>query len=52
MKQSLAVVLVLVAATAVGERAEAGSPSSAFESDADPIARGRIDELVLARLKQ
>ena len=52
MKRSLVVVLVLAAATAVHERAEAGSPSSVFEGDADPIAHGRIDELVLGRLKQ
>ena len=52
MMRSLAVVLVLVVATAVPGRAEAGSPTSAFEGDADPTARGRIDELVLGRLKQ
>jgi len=49
---NLAVVFVLVAATAVQEQAEAASPLSAFEGDTDPVARGRIDELVLGRLKQ
>ena len=49
---NLVVVLALVAATADPERAEAGSPSSVFEDGADPIAQGRIDELVLGRLKQ
>ena len=52
MMRSLAVVLILMVATAVPGRTEAGSPTSAFEGDADPIARGRIDELVLGRLKQ
>jgi len=52
MNRSLAVILVLVAAAAVQEQAEAGSPISAFEGDTDPTARGRIDELVLGRLKQ
>jgi hypothetical protein len=49
---NLVVVLVLVTAAAVPERAEAGSPVGALEGDAEPIARGRIDELVLGRLKQ
>jgi len=52
MMRSLAVVLVLVVATTVPGRTEAGSPTSAFEGDADPTARGRIDELVLGRLEQ
>jgi hypothetical protein len=52
MKRSLVVVVVLVAAVAIHQRAEAGSPVSPFEGDADPIAQGRIDELVLGRLKQ
>jgi hypothetical protein len=52
MTRSLAVVLVLAAAATVPDRAEAESPLSAFESDAEPTARGRIDELVLGRLKQ
>jgi hypothetical protein len=49
---NLAVILVLVAAAAVQEQAEAGAMTSTFEADFDPIARGRIDELVLGRLKQ
>ncbi|MCL4204726.1 MAG: DUF1553 domain-containing protein [Pirellulaceae bacterium] len=49
---NLAVVLVLAAATAAQEQAAAASPISAFESDANPVAQGRIDELVLGRLKQ
>ncbi len=49
---NLAVVLVLVAATAVQEQAAAESATSAFEGDADPAAHGRIDELVFDRLKQ
>jgi hypothetical protein len=49
---NLAVVLVLVAATAVQEQAAAESSIRAFERDADPTARGRMDELVLDRLKQ
>ena len=52
MMRSLAVVLILMVATAVPGRTEAGSPTSAFESDADPTAQGRIDELVFGRLKQ
>ncbi len=52
MMRSLAVVLILMVATAVPGRTEAGSPTSAFEGDTDPTARGRIDELVLGRLKQ
>jgi hypothetical protein len=47
-----AVVLVLVAAIAVEEQAQVGSPSRAFEGEAEPVAQGRIDELVLGRLKQ
>jgi len=49
---NLAVALVLLAATAVQEQAEAGSPISAFEGGTDPTVRGRIDELVFGRLKQ
>ena len=52
MMRSLAVTLLLILATAVPGRTEAGSPTSAFEADADPMARGPIDELVLGRLKQ
>jgi len=50
MKRSL-VVVVIVAAALAGT-AEAGSPVQPFESDADPIAQGRIDELVVGRLRQ
>lgn len=49
---NLAVILVLVAAAAVPEQAEAAFPISAFEADREPQARGRIDELVLGRLQQ
>ena len=49
---NLVVVLVLVAVTADSERADAAAPSTVFEGDADPIAQGRLDELVLGRLKQ
>jgi hypothetical protein len=42
----------VVAATAVPERSEAGPPFSAFEGAAEPVARGRLDELVLGKLKQ
>ncbi len=49
---NLALLLALTAAAAVGEQAEAGSPISPFEADAEPAAQGRIDELVLGRLKQ
>ncbi len=52
MKRSLVVVVVLVTAVAIPQRAEAGSPVSPFEGDAEPVARGRIDELVFGRLKQ
>ena len=52
MKRFLTVILVLMVATAVHERTEGGSPISVFENNTDPIARGRIDELVLGRLKQ
>jgi hypothetical protein len=45
-------VVVVVWAAAVTGRAEARSPASPFQSDADPTPQGRIDELVLARLKQ
>jgi len=37
---------------ASSDTAEAGSPVPPFESDVDPIAQSRIDELVSARLKQ
>jgi hypothetical protein len=49
---NLAVVLVLVAAAAGQAQAAAETPIRAFEGDADPTVRGRIDELVLGRLKQ
>lgn len=52
MKRSLVVVVVLVGAVAIHQRAEAGSPVSPFEGDAEPIVQGRIDELVLGRLQQ
>ena len=52
MKRSLVVVVVLVAAVATDRRTEAELPVSPFEGHADPIAQGRIDELVLGRLKQ
>jgi hypothetical protein len=50
MKRSLLVVVILAAALA--GRAEARSPGSPFESDADPTPQGRIDELVFGRLRQ
>ncbi len=50
MKGSL-VVVVIVAAVLAGT-AEAGAPVLPFESDADPTPQGRIDELVVGRLKQ
>ncbi len=50
MKRSLVMVVVLAAAMA--ERGKAGPPVSPFESNANPVAHGRIDELVLGRLKQ
>ena len=43
--------LIVLAAT-TAERGEAGPPVSAFESDAEPVARGRIDELVFAKWKE
>ncbi|MHB8864544.1 MAG: DUF1553 domain-containing protein [Pirellulaceae bacterium] len=52
MVRSLTVVLILMVAIAVPAWIEAGSPTSAFEGDTDPTARGRIDELVLGRLKE
>jgi hypothetical protein len=54
MKRSLVIVVVnvVVLAAALAARAEAGPPLSPFESDVEPVARGRIDELVLGRLKQ
>jgi len=50
MKRYLAVVVIVAAALA--GTAEAGSPAHPFEGDVDPIAQGRIDELVVGRLKQ
>jgi hypothetical protein len=50
MKRSLVVVVVVAAALA--GTAKAGPPVQPFESDAEPTAQGRIDELVFARLKQ
>ncbi len=50
MKRSLVVFVVLAAA--VAGRARAAPPPSPFESVAEPVAQGRIDELVLGRLKQ
>ena len=50
MMRSLTVTLLLMVATAAPGRTEAGSPTSAFETDTEPMARGRIDELVLGRL--
>jgi len=44
--------MFVVLATTMAERSEAGPPVSPFESDAEPIAQGRIDELVLGRLRQ
>jgi len=52
MKRFLVLVVVLVTAVAIDQRAEAGSALSPFESDVDPVARGRIDELVFGRLQQ
>ncbi|MCR4414507.1 MAG: DUF1549 and DUF1553 domain-containing protein, partial [Thermoguttaceae bacterium] len=49
MKRPL--LLVVLAAALVGA-AYGRSPVAPFESDADPSPRGRIDELVFARLKQ
>ncbi len=50
MKRSL--VLVVVLAAAMAERAEAGSSLSPFESNSEPAPQSRIDELVLGRLRQ
>ncbi len=50
MNRSLVVIVVL--AVAVAGRALAAPPPSPFESGAEPAAQGRIDELVLGRLKQ
>ena len=50
MKRSLVVVVVVAAALA--GTAKAGPPVQPFESDAEPTAQGRIDELVFARLKK
>ena len=49
MKRYLVVVIV---AAVVAGTAEARSPIPPFESDADPVAQGRIDELVVGRLRQ
>ena len=45
-------VVVVIVAAALAGTAEAGSPVPPFESDADPTAQSRIDELVVGRLKQ
>lgn len=50
MKKHL-VVVVIVASVLAGT-AQAASPMPPFESDAEPIAQGRIDELVVGRLRQ
>ena len=50
MKRSLLVVVILAAALA--GRAEARSPVSPFESEAEPTPQGRIDELTFGRLRQ
>lgn len=50
MKRSLVVVVIVLATMAV--EALAQSPASVFEGNAEPRPQGRIDELVLARLKQ
>ena len=51
MKRSLVGVLVLLV-VAVSVRIEAAAPIGPFDGEADPVARGRIDELVLGKLKQ
>jgi len=50
MKRSLAV--VVVAAVVLAGTAEAGPPVHPFESDVDPAPQGRIDALVLSKLRQ
>jgi hypothetical protein len=46
-------VLAVVLAAMMAQRGAAGATAAnPFESDAEPVARGRIDELVLGRLKQ
>jgi len=45
-------ILALILAAAAAGTAAARDPSGPFESDAEPASRGRIDELVLARLEQ
>ena len=50
MKRSL--VLIVVVAAGLAGTAEAGAPVHPFESDADPGPQGRIDELVVGRLRQ
>ena len=50
MKRSL--VLVVVLAAAMAQRAEAGPAASPFENGADPAPQNRIDELVLGQLKR
>lgn len=52
MRRLLVPVAVLLAGASLGQRCEAGSAVSPFECDGEPVARGRIDELVFARLKQ
>ena len=44
--------LVVVVAVAMAGTAKAGSPVPPFESDAEHVAQGRIDELVVGKLKQ
>ena len=50
MKKFSVVFVILTAALA--DAAEAQTPLGPFESSADPTPRGRIDELVLGRLKE
>lgn len=49
---NLAVILVLMAAAAVEEQPAAAFPIRAFETDTEPLARGRIDDLVFGQLRQ
>jgi len=46
------VAVAFVAAVAIAQRSQAAPPKNPFEGDADPVAQGRIDELVFGRLKQ
>ena len=50
MKRS--VVVVVIVAAALAGTAEAASPVHPFESDADPTPQGKIDELIVGRLRQ